>query len=225
MSAPPVVLSACKVLIVDDHPVMRAGLRSLIEREADFSVAAEAGTSEAAVELARQLRPHLVLIDISPPQLTGVEVTRRILNEVPEARVLVLSAHEEPELARTLFGLGVAGYSLKRSPTGELVRAVRTVVAGGIYLDPDLVATANDGEGTPSASVPNAVGVNGLSERESEVIRRIALGHTSKQMAESMGISPRTLETYKARAMSKLALRTRADLIRYALRAGWLRES
>lgn len=213
------------MLIVDDHPVMRAGLRALIEREGDLSVAAEASTGEDAVALARQLRPQLVLIDISPPQLAGVEVTRRILKDVPEARVLVLSAHEEPELARTVLGAGASGYSLKRSSTDEFLRAVRAVVAGGIYLDPALVgAPANEsGPGSSQGSLA-AVEGSGLSEREYEVIRRIARGHTSKQMAEAMGISPRTLETYKARAMSKLALRTRADLIRYALRAGWLRE-
>src|ERR1041384_1752361 len=102
---------------------MRAGLRSLIEREGDLSVAAEASTGEDAIKLARQLQPQLVLIDISPPQLAGGEVTRRILREVPEARVLVLSAHDEPELARSLLGAGASGYSLKRSSTEELVRA------------------------------------------------------------------------------------------------------
>lgn len=215
--------SPVRLLLVDDHPVMRAGVRTLLSAEADLQVVAEASSGTEAVELARKLRPDVVLMDISLPELSGGEATKQILAEVPGTRVLVLSAHEEPAFAKVLLSSGASGYVLKRSACDELVRAVRAVAAGGSYLDPSLstaLAPRSERKRSPTGGI---VAVS-LSEREAEVIRLIARGHTSKEMAESLGISSRTLETYKARAMSKLELRTRADLIRYAMRSGWLRD-
>jgi DNA-binding NarL/FixJ family response regulator len=138
-------------------------------------------------------------------------------------RVLAFSAHEEVAFARLLLSAGASGYALKRSACDELVRAVRVVAKGGTYVDPSL-ARVLMGSGQRRQSPSGGLAVS-LSEREGEVIRLIAKGHTSKEMAQTLGLSPRTLETYKARAMSKLDLRTRADLIRYALRCGWLRDT
>lgn len=210
-----------RLLLVDDHPVMRAGVRSLLVSEPDLELVGEAEDGLSAVRLTNELKPHVVLMDVSLPHLSGVEATRQIAALSPRSKVLGLSAHEDPAFARSLMSAGASGYALKRSACDELVRAIRSVAAGGIYIDPALASALESNDvaasdiGLPSAS---------LSEREAEVIRMISRGHTSKEMAEKLGISPRTLETYKARAMSKLGLRTRADLIRYALRAGWLRD-
>jgi len=212
-----------RLLLVDDHPLMRAGIKALLNSEHDLCVAAEADTGIRAVELARELNFDVIVMDVSLPQLGGGEATKQILENDPRQRVLVLSAHEEVAFARLLLSSGALGYVLKRSACEELVRAVRAVAAGNTYVDPALTELL-----LPKSSRRQAAngGLNGvsLSDREVEVIRLIARGHTSKEMAETLGISPRTLETYKARAMSKLSLRTRADLIRYASRSGWLRD-
>jgi DNA-binding NarL/FixJ family response regulator len=212
-----------RLLLVDDHPVMRAGLRLLLGLEKELLVVGEASNGVQAIRLAREMRPAVVIMDVSLPELGGAEATKQITSEFPETRVLILSAHEEASFARLLLGAGASGYALKRSAAEELVGAVRLVAGGGVYVDPALAAELEN-RGSRRRSSPDGMPVVSLSERESEVIRLIARGHTSKEMAETLGISARTLETYKARAMSKLSLRTRADLIRFAERSGWLRD-
>jgi DNA-binding NarL/FixJ family response regulator len=220
----PVAAKKLKVLLVDDHPLLRAGVRSLLTSEGDLDVVAEADNGYAAVKLALSLAPDVVLMDVSLPHLGGAEATKQIVEDSPGSRVLAFSAHEEAAFARLLLSAGAAGYALKRSACDELVRAVRIVGEGGTYVDPSLAGTLMGG-GSGRRQSPTGVPVVSLSEREAEVIRLIARGHTSKEMAQTLGLSPRTLETYKARAMSKLNLRTRADLIRYALRCGWLKDA
>lgn len=211
-----------RILLVDDHPVLRAGIRQLLGQEPDFQVIGEAGDGCAAVEMAAALRPDVVLMDVSLPKLGGAEATKQILAASPRLKVLALSDHEEPALARMLLDVGASGYALKRSACDELVRAVREVAAGASYLDPVIAGHLERKRGRPGSDpLPTA----SLSEREVQVIRLVANGYTSKEVASDLGLSHRTLETYKARAMSKLNLKTRADLIRYALRSGWLREA
>jgi DNA-binding NarL/FixJ family response regulator len=202
---------------------MRAGLRLLLGLEKELLVVGEASNGVQAIRLAREMRPAVVIMDVSLPELGGAEATKQITSEFPETRVLILSAHEEASFARLLLGAGASGYALKRSAAEELVGAVRLVAGGGVYVDPALAAELEN-RGSRRRSSPDGMPVVSLSERESEVIRLIARGHTSKEMADTLGISARTLETYKARAMSKLSLRTRADLIRFAERSGWLRD-
>jgi DNA-binding NarL/FixJ family response regulator len=213
---------AIRILLVDDHPVVRAGVKSLLESEPAFEVTAEAEDGLIALSRAREHRVDVVVMDVSLPNLGGAEATRRLLNEDSSLHVLALSAHEEIAFARLLLEAGASGYVLKRSACDELVRAVHVVATGGTYVDPSLVGALMAGNARPSGRPSSTVH---LSEREAEVIRLIARGHTSKEMAHALGLSPRTLETYKARAMTKLNLRTRADLIRYALRSGWLRDA
>lgn len=216
-------LSSIRVLLVDDHPLMRAGVRALLGAEADVDVVGEAGDGLSAVRMAAELECDVVLMDVSMPRLGGAEATKQLLGAAPSARVLALTALEEVSFARMLLEAGAAGYALKRSACDELVRAIRIVAGGGTYVDP-VLAAALVTTGRKRYS-PAGIPVVSLSEREAEVIRLIAQGYTSKEMAQNLGLSPRTLETYKARAMSKLNLRSRAELIRYALRSGWLREA
>lgn len=217
------VIVPIRVLLVDDHPIMRAGVKALLLAESDLEVVGEADDGFGAVQAASELGCDVVLMDVSMPKLGGAEATKQILASAPTLRVLALSALEEASFARLLLDVGAAGYALKRSACDELVRAVRIVAGGGTYVDPSIAASlVSNGR---RRSSPTGIPVVSLSEREAEVIRLIAQGHTSKEMAQGLGLSPRTLETYKARAMSKLNLRSRAELIRYALRSGWLRDS
>lgn len=201
--------------------MVRAGLRELLKLEGDFEVVAEAPNGEVGARLTSELEPDVVVMDLSMPVLGGTEATSRIIEANPEVRVLVLSAHEDAAYARAVLSIGAAGYVLKRSACDELVRAIRAVATGSTYVDSVLKdALAPRARRTGSGAFP----IVSLSERELEVVQLVAKGHTAKEMAEQLGLSPRTLETYKARAMAKLDLNSRADLIRYAARCGWLRE-
>jgi DNA-binding NarL/FixJ family response regulator len=211
-----------RVILVEDHPVLRAGVATLLREQSDLELVGEANDGVKGVELAQELNPDVVIMDVSLPRLGGAEATKQIKAARPEQRVLALSAHEEPAFARTLLDAGAAGYALKRSACDELVRAVRTVAAGVTYVDPLLTPPAVAGQRRTS---PTDVPSVSLSEREAEVIRLSAQGYTSKEIAQTLNLSPRTLETYKSRAMAKLNLATRAELIRYAARCGWLRDS
>ncbi len=211
-----------KLILVDDHPIVRAGLIKLLAEEEDMTVLAEASDGHEAVELTRKLAPDLVVMDFSLPGLTGPEATREIRTVQPTTTVLGLSMHEDVPFARAMLDAGASGYLLKRCAIEELVRAVRLVGAGKTYVDPALAGHLLEQrpKRRPTTGVPKAVA---LSEREAEVARLLAFGATMKEIAEQLGVSPRTLETYRARAMDKLGLKTRADLVRYALAAGWLR--
>ena len=213
-----------RVLLVDDHPVMRAGIAALFGAEHDLELVGQAEDGLQGVSMARELQPDVVIMDVALPGLGGAEATKQIKEAQPELPVLALSAHEEADFARKLLAVGANGYALKRSACDELVRAVRLVATGGTYLDPSLVEALGE-RGERRRSLAGGMPTVTLSDREAEVIRLIAQGHTSKEMATALSLSPRTLETYKARAMSKLNLRSRADLFRYAMRAGWLRDA
>jgi DNA-binding NarL/FixJ family response regulator len=208
-----------RLLLVDDHPVLRAGLKAMLSAEPDLHVVAEAENGASAVAQALELAPDLILMDVTMPGVNGVEATRQIKLARPELAVLALSVHEEVSFARMLLDAGANGYALKRSACDELVRAVRIVAAGGTYVDPALagqllrVSARGRSPARSSAS---------LSEREMEVVKLLAEGLTMKEMAQQLSLSPRTLETYRARALEKLELKTRAELVRYAIQCGWL---
>lgn len=209
-----------RLVLVDDHPVLRAGLKALLCAESDMEVVAESDSGSRALELSEQLQPDLVLMDISLPGMNGAEATRAIKSSLPELPILALSVHEEPSYIRMLLEAGANGYVLKRSACDELVRAVRIVALGGSYVDPSVAAQLWSGQ--RRSSPPGSVAVVSLSEREAEVVRHLAQGLTMKEIAAQLSLSPRTLETYRARAMEKLGLKNRADLVRYAIHRGWL---
>ena len=209
-----------RVVLADDHPIVREGLRILVNAQPDMQVVGEAADGEEAWRAAKSLTPDVLVMDLSMPHLNGVEATARVKRDCPTVKVLVLTVHEERVYLTQLLRAGAAGYILKRAASAELVRAVRTVAAGGTYIDPSLAGTVVEGfldadkVGRPSGDT--------LSEREREVLVRIARGFSNKEIAAQLGLSVKTVETYKGRVADKLGLRTRVDIVRYAARHGWL---
>jgi DNA-binding NarL/FixJ family response regulator len=209
-----------RVLVVDEEPVFRAGLGCILSEDDELELVGEAGDGAPAAELVARLEPDLLVIDAAD------HPDRRLMRSLQQARpglkVLVLSAWGEPVLARALLAAGADGYALKRSPCDALRRAMKTVAAGGVYLDPVLALELLDGQ---SRREPAGASGARLSEREIQVLRLLANGHTAQEVATLTGLSARTLETYRARAMTKLELRSRADLVSYAARCGWFRSA
>jgi two-component system response regulator NreC len=209
------------VLLVDDHAVVRSGLKLLLEREHDIDVVGEAGTAQEGVLANRELHPDVVVMDVVLPDESGIEATRTIVGECPDARVLMLSMQEDPAYVREAFGVGASGYLLKEGADADLVQAVREVGGGGCYVHPSLGArliTADTAERARAEADP-------LSSREREVLRLLALGHTNQEIAQLLTISVRTAETHRAHIMRKLRLQTRADLVRHALATGLLSDA
>lgn len=214
-------MTELRIVLADDHEVVRTGLRALIESSPGMRVVGEARDGAEAVARARELNPDVVVIDVTMPVLDGVGATERIARECPEVRVLVLTMHEDRAHLTRLLQAGAAGYVLKRAAVDELVRAIRIVAEGGTYVDPVLAGSVLRGARGPGPrSTPET-----LSEREEAVLRRIAWGESNKEIARQLGISVKTVETYKARVSEKLGLRSRTDMVRYALQQGWLSET
>ena len=210
-----------RVLLADDHPVVREGLKQLVNAQPDMHVVGEASDGEAACRAARELMPDVLVMDLSMPVLGGAEATARVRRDAPDVKVLALTVHEERLYLTQLLRAGASGYVLKRAAPAELVRAVRTVAGGGTYIDPSLAGAVVEGylEAETAAARP-AHGA--LSEREREVLVRIARGFSNKEIAAELGLSVKMVETYKARVAAKLGLRTRVDIVRYAAHRGWL---
>jgi two-component system, NarL family, response regulator NreC len=211
------VTGSTRVLLVDDHAVLRAGLRLLLEREEGLEPVGEAGTAEDAIRSLPRLQPDLVVIDVEMPGIGGIEGAARIRERAPGVRVLVLSMHDRPQDVRRAFDAGVDGYLPKAAADEDLVRAIRAVAAGERYVHPSLGAAL----AAPAAS---AGPVDELTEREREVLRLLALGHTNHEIAEQLIVSVRTVESHRAHVMTKLRVATRAGLVRAALDAGLLAE-
>ena len=206
-----------RILLVDDHAVLRSGLRLLLEREEGLEPVGEAGTAEDAVRSLPRLRPDVVVIDIEMPGIGGIDGTERIKERAPGARVLVLSMHDRPQDVRRAFDAGADGYLPKAAADEDLVRAIRAVASGERYVHPSLGAAL----AAPAAS---AGPIDELTEREREVLRLLALGHTNQEIAEQLIVSVRTVESHRAHVMAKLRVTTRAGLVRAALDAGLLAE-
>jgi DNA-binding NarL/FixJ family response regulator len=213
--------TALRILMVDDHPIVLAGLKALVQADPSLEIVGEARDGRTALRLASSLRPNVVVLDISIPEMSGAEVARALLADQPECRILVLTVHEDRVTLRQLLDIGVAGYLVKRSAAGDLVRAIHAVAAGGTYLDPAIAGKVVGGGSATASRTPGAQGVE-LSERETDVLRLIANGHSNKEIAARLAISVKTIETYKARAMEKLGFKTRVDVVRHAAGKGWL---
>ena len=209
-----------RILLVDDHPYVLAGLRAILGAESGFSIIGEACDGLTALRMVIELAPDVVLLDISMPEMSGLELVRALRAECPEIRLLVFTVHEELAYARELLEQGVGGYLLKTSAAEELVYAVQAVVAGGVYVDPAIAdKVLGRFSGIPRARPePTAP----LSEREEDVLRLIATGHTNSAISSRLKVSENTIPGYKMRAMEKLGLRSRVDIVRYAAEQGWL---
>ena len=209
-----------RVLIVDDHPVVRSGIKSLLDAEEDIEAIGEAGTMQEAVFRSRSLKPDVILMDVVMPGGSGIEATPAVLEEAPDAKVLILSMQDDPSYVRESFAAGASGYVLKEAADEEVVTAVREVAAGGHYVHPSLGAkmvAADAEERRRAESDP-------LTDREREVLRLLALGHTNQEIARTLFLSVRTVETHRAHIMQKLRLHTRAELVRHALEQGMLND-
>jgi len=209
-----------RVLIADDHAVVRTGLRLLLESQDDIEVVEEAGSADEAVRHARLHKPDVVLLDVVMPGRSGIEAVPDILQAAKGGKVLVLSMQDDPRYVREAFAAGASGYVLKEAADVELVAAVREVAAGGRYVHPALGARLVAAEAEAAARAAD----DPLSEREREVLRLLALGHTNQEIAKMLFISVRTAETHRAHIMQKLGLSSRAELVRYALVQGLLDE-
>jgi two-component system response regulator NreC len=210
-----------RVLIVDDHAVVRAGLKLLLEAEDDLDPVGEAGTARDAIFQARSLKPDVILLDVVMPDQSGLDVLPTLIHEQPETKVLLLSMQDDPQYVRQAFAAGASGYVLKEAADTEVVAAIREVARGGRYVNPELGARLVFAE---TEAVRRAE-ADPLSDREREVLRLLALGHTNQEIAKQLYISVRTAETHRAHIMQKLQLRSRAELVRHALAQGLLEGS
>jgi DNA-binding NarL/FixJ family response regulator len=201
------------VIVADDHAIFRQGLATLLQAEADIALLAQAANGSEAWQFIESLRPDVAILDLSMPGTTGIEVARRVEAAGLDTRIVLLTMHDDPSAVLQAQAAGVAGYILKDNSFEELVQAVQNVAAGGTFVTPSIRAKLCDLRRDGRTTVA-------LSPREREVIRLIAFGHSGKEIARTLGISPRTVETHRSRSMDKLGLHSVADLVRYAVRAG-----
>ena len=209
------------VFIADDHALVREGLRLLIEAEPDMKVVGEAADGQQAWKQTRELRPDVVVMDVSMPEMGGAQATERILAACPGVKVLAVSAHQDEAHVRLLLSSGASGYVLKKAASWELANAIRVVAKGGIHLDPAIAGQVVNNFVNPHNGTSGDVH---LSAREIEVLMLVAWGHTNMEIADKLCLSVKTVEGHKAKIGEKLGLKTRASMVRYALRRGWLKD-
>lgn len=212
-------MSRIGVLIVDDHAMVRKGLRMLLESQTDMVVLGEAGTVQEAIDAAQRLQPQVVTLDLSMPGPSGVASVERLRKAVPGARVIVVTMHDDPAYVRAAIAMGAAGFVNKSAADTELIAAIRAVHRGRVFIDVGDAATLESilAPGTgPTGRTP----VESLSSREREVLQQVARGFTNQQIADEVGLSVKTIESYRARLMKKLGLKERSDLVRLAIEMG-----
>ena len=211
-------MTPSRILLADDHGVLRAGLKALLNSQDDLLVIGEAETGDDAVRLAQQLQPDIALVDVRMPG-GGLEAVRRMKQSVAEIKILILSQYDDPAYLHQALAAGASGYALKRSTGHELLQAIRAVARGEVYLHPALTRMLVE-EAWGPRQAETAAHDHALSEREVQVLRLIAFGYTTRQIADELSLSARTVETYKQRIVDKLGIQGRAALVRYALEHG-----
>lgn len=210
-------------MLAEDHQTVREGIKLLINSQPDMEVIGEAGDGNAAIRLAQKSAPDIIVMDVSMPETNGLKATKRLKQIAPHIKILTLTRHTDNAYLQQLIESGASGYVLKQSAPSELIRAIRFVAEGNNYLDPSLTSKMFGGyarrtnlRGEPKAK---------LTERESEALRYIALGYSNKEIAALMRVSVKTVEAHKANAMRKLDMRSRIDIVRFAILQGWLEEN
>jgi two-component system, NarL family, response regulator NreC len=213
-----------RILLADDHKIVREGLQLLIDGQPDMKVVGEAGTGKEVIRAARDLDPDVVVMDLSMPEMNGLQATLALRAEKPALNVIALTVHEDETYLLQLCKAGAAGYVLKRSAGDDLIQAIRTVAAGGRHYDASLANKALAGQ-LSQGSLVTASDRHELSPREKQVLINLAWGHSNKEIATELELSVKTVETYKVRISEKLRLRSRTEMVQYALRQGWLDET
>jgi len=203
-----------RIMVVDDHAMVRAGVCRILESEPDLKVVGQAGSGHDAVRLVREKRPDVVILDYGLPDLDGLEVTRQILDSGVSAQILILTMHGNEEYATRVIRAGASGFIVKVAPAEELIRAVRKVHARGVYVSPEIMERMVGRLGQPVEEIPESV----LSNRELQVLLRLARGLSTREVADALNLSPSTIETYRSRIMEKLNLRNNSDMTRFAIR-------
>jgi len=217
-------MSNIRVLIAEDHRTVREGLEMILKAQPDIEVVGEAGDGQAAVELAKALNPDIVIMDVSMPQLNGLKATRKLQRSLPNVKVLTLTRHKDDGYLQQLLRAGVSGYVLKQSSSTELLHAIRVIAGGGQYVDSALTHRIV-GSFVEKSGARSAAPQREPSERESEVLRLIAWGHSNKEIATRLDLSVKTVEVHKANGMRKLGMKSRIDIVQYAILRGWLDEA
>jgi len=211
-----------RILIVDDHAILREGVRALLQMHPDLEVAGEASNGAEAIEGVARLDPDVVLMDIAMPGLGGIEAALEMKKQGRRARILILSQYEDREYVRRLLKAGVSGYVLKKSAGAELANAIRAVHRGGLVLDPEVARTAME-EGGPAAPGQAADPYESLTDREKQVLKLVAEGRSNKEVAEVLGISVKTAMSHREHVMEKLGVHNRTELVRFAIKKGVIR--
>jgi DNA-binding NarL/FixJ family response regulator len=216
------VTEKIRIVLADDHPIVLDGLRNLIRAEPDFELVGEAASGLSALKIIREQRPDVAVLDISMPELNGIVLSRRLAAEMPGLRLLVLTLHEDRAYLNQALEAGVRGYVLKRSAVENLVQAIRAVLVGGLYIDPAIVGRVFESKQVNKRLTARKGVAPALTDREADVLKMAALGFTNKEIASRLDVGVKSIETYKARGLEKLGLKTRAELVRYASGQGWL---
>lgn len=216
-------MTPIRVALVDDHPVVLAGIRALLQGVPDVELVGEANTGAAGLKAISECEPDIAVIDLSLPDMSGIELARRVSKRCPDVKIIALTVHEDRAYVHPVLEAGARGYLLKRSAADELLRAIRAVNQGAIYLDSAIAEDA-------TASVPALEETSGsdsgvLSPREEDVLKLVAQGFSNKQIAGELEVSVKSVETYKSRASEKKGLHSRADIVRYGIKQGWLAAS
>ena len=209
-----------RLVLADDHRMLREGLKALLEEQGAMDVVGEADTGTQTVDLAARLRPHVVIMDVAMPDLNGIEATRQIINANPNARVLGLSGHANKQFVREMLTAGASGYVLKKRAYEELVSAIREVMQGKKYLSPDIARGVIDDYVELSSSLSDNPAFVVLTPREREILQQLAEGKSTKEMAGDLSVSVKTVETHRRNIMEKLDLHSVAELTKYAVREG-----
>ena len=217
-------MSKLRILLADDHTMLREGLKMLVNAQSDMECVGEAGDGRAAFRMAQELQPDVVVMDVSMPELNGLKATEKLKSACPHIKVLTLTRHKDDGYLQQLLGAGVSGYVLKQSAASNLIDALRVVVAGGNYLDPAIAGKVMNNFARPHRKARGEAQA-ALTDREEEVLRLVAWGYSNKEIAARLSLSVKTVEAHKANATQKMGMQSRIDIVRYALLQGWLQDT